>query len=182
MRHYRFCPRCQFDLQRTTTAPQPADQLVLPFAEREYIDIKRTMRILGVGHSTVCDMYDAGLFDMLDYAVHKRKRVHYQSLVDFCDRLRTVYGIADRRPALDAPYLRHKDADLLPFPLDDTIKVENAVEIMGYSSPVPIYKLIDEGKFDAYQLTPGTSWRISRSSLIAYMQSLYEKDKINGSR
>lgn len=179
MKHHLICPRCQFDLRRSTGDITAEDQLVLPFAEREYVDVRRASRILGVHATTISQFYEWGLIEMLDYSKHKRKRVRYQSLVDLCDKLRQKYSIDDRRPALSAPYLRHQDMDLLPFPISDTITVEDAMEMMGYASPKPIYLAIEEGRFDAYQFSSKTPWRISKLSLSRYMASVYERAKIS---
>jgi excisionase family DNA binding protein len=143
--------------------------MLLPFAEREYVSVKRAASILGVSHRAVLDMYDAGLIEVIDYAFGKRKRVRYASLVDLCDRLRRQFGIEDRRPPLSAPYLRHRDADVLPFPISDTIYVKEACDVLGYSSLRSVYNMIDEGHFEAYQFTANSPWRISRSSLHAFV-------------
>lgn len=150
--------------------PRP-DQLLLPFAEKDYVSVFRAASILGVSHGTVLDMYDAGLIEMINYAFGKRKRVRYRSLVDYCDGLRQKFSIAGRRPPLSAPYLRHRDADVLPFPMSDTISVKECCDILGYSSFTPVYQMIEEGRFEAYQVTPGLTcpWRISRSSLHAFL-------------
>lgn len=154
------------------------NQLLLPFAEREYIDVKRTARILCVTHTTVHSFYAKGYIEMLDYAKRKFKRVRYASVVAFCDRIRERYGIRDRRPKLTSEYLRHRDCDLLPFPLEDTIRVEDAAAIFGYASRSPIYLMIEEGRFDAYQFTTTHPWRISRSSLALYVQSIRDRERI----
>jgi len=154
------------------------DQLLLPFAEKEYVDTMRAARILGVSLTTVYALYEAGEIEMIGYAERKRKRVRYQSLVDLCDRLRLKYAIADRRPALSAAYLRHHDRDLLPFPLDDTLSIEEARVILGYESAKPISIMIEEGRFEAYQLTHHSPWRISRASLGAFLQSAHRNARM----
>jgi excisionase family DNA binding protein len=147
-------------------------QLLLPFAEREYIDVKRAARILGVSHSSVLALYASQQIEMIDYAKRKRKRVRYQSIVDLCDRLRVRHSIKDRRPPLPAVFFRHKDVDILPFPLEDTLSVEQVMEILGYSSPTPVYLMIEEGRFESYQLSSRNPWRISRSSLAGYLHTV----------
>jgi hypothetical protein len=146
-------------------------QQLLPFAEREYIDVARACHILGVSSSTFYVLHEAGLIEVIGYAPHKQKRVRYQSIVDLCDRLRQRHCIRDRRPRLATPHLRHRDADLLPFPLDDTITIDEAAAIMGYRSAKPVRHMIEEGRFEAYQFSPERPWRISRSSLAAYIDS-----------
>jgi hypothetical protein len=117
-------------------------------------------------------MARSGLFRWRDCEESPRKQVqvHYQSLVDFCDRLREQYKIADRRPALPAPNLRHRDEDLLPFPLRDSIPPQIAMDMLGFfRKRNPPLHLIEEGHFDAYRLFPEDRWRISRSSLEAFI-------------
>jgi hypothetical protein len=160
------------------TPAKPFTQLLLPFAEKEYIDLARAARILGVTDSTVMVLFSRGLIEIIDYAPHKRKRVRYQSIVDFCDSLRTRYAIRDRRPALDNPILRHCDDDLLPFPVGDTIVIEQVAEILGYSSVTPVRLMIEEGRFEAYQFYRSSPWRISRISLGEYLQRVRERSRI----
>lgn len=153
------------------------DQLLLPFAEREYIDMARAARILGVTDSTVAVLFSKRLIEMIDYAPHKRKRLRYQSIVDFCDELRRQYAIKDRRPPLDDPMFRHLDADLLPFPVDDTIGIDEVAKILGYSSVTPVRLMIEEGRFEAYQFYPSSPWRISKKSLAEYIQRVRERSR-----
>jgi hypothetical protein len=154
------------------SAPSPVPTTCDAFPEKEYVDLARTARILGVTDSTVMALFSRGLIEIIDYAPRKRKRVRYQSIVDFCDALRTRYAIKDRRPALDNPLLRHRDADLLPFPIEDTIAIEQVAEILSYSSFTPVRLMIEEGRFDAYQFYSFSPWRISKLSLGAYLGSL----------
>lgn len=161
----------------TSTPPRSA-QFLLPFAEREYVDLRRAARILGVSDQNVICLYQGGLIEMINYAPRKRKRVRYQSIVDFCDALRTRYCIKDRRPALDDPMFRHRDEDLLPFPLSDTIGVQQAAEALGYVSPTPVRLMIEEGRFEAYQFAPWSPWRISRSSLAAYIEDVRARSRV----
>lgn len=150
-------------------------QLVLPFAEREFIDVPRAMRILGVSGTTISRMANANppQIRWLDYGKNTWKRVHYHSVVEFCDRLRADFNIADRRPLLSAPYLRHRDEDLLPFPISDSINPVQATELSG--CPIKtLHKLIDEGAFEAYRLVEGAPWRISMSTFSRYILKLYD--------
>jgi len=158
--------------------PRNLDQLLLPFAEREYIDVKRAARILGISISAVLAFHAYGYIEMIDYAKRKRKRVRYQSIVDLCDRLRKEHGINDRRPPLPNPIFRHRDADLLPFPLEDTIGVRQVMRVLGYSSEKPVYFMIEEGCFDAYRLSNKMAWRISRSSLAAYVSRVRQNARL----
>lgn len=154
------------------------DQILLPFAEKEYIDVPRARRILGVSTVTVLNLYQAGKIEIIDYAKCKRKRVRYQSIVDFCDELRERYGIKDRRPPLSHPMFRHADTDLLPFPLADTINVERAAQILGYETAAPVISLVLDYRFDAYHFLPNSPWRISLSSLAAYLKVVYGRARV----
>lgn len=160
---------------RAAPSLESAHPVSLPlsaFPEREYVDLKRAAHILGVSDQNIICLYQAGLIEMIDYAPRKRKRVRYQSIVDFCDSLRTKYCIRDRRPALGNSMFRHRDEDLLPFPLTDTVGVQGAAEALGYVSPTPIRLMIEEGRFEAYQFAPWSPWRISKSSLATYMRAV----------
>ena len=138
----------------------------------EYIDGGRVCDIFAVDYRIVERMARSGLFRWRDCEESPRKQVqvHYQSLVDFCDRLREQYKIADRRPMLSAPNSRHRDEDLPPFPLRDSIPALTAMWTLGFykKSTWPLH-LIEEGHFDAYRLFPEDQWRISRSSLEAFI-------------
>jgi hypothetical protein len=148
----------------------PAEECSLsPFAEKEYISVDRTAKILGVRYGTVFDMYRAGLIEMVDYRKGARKRVKYSSIVAHCDLLRRRYQIADRRPPLSNPMLRHRDDDLLPFPMSDTIHMKEVMAILGYESHEPVRGMIHEGLFEGYQICEGGLWRISRRSLRAFI-------------
>lgn len=166
-------------------SPCEPDQLILPFAEKEYVDVSRTARILGVSAATVyrmAEMKDRGgraLLTLVCYRRLARKRILYSSIVAFCDHLRQRYLIADRRPKLDHPMLRHRDEDLLPFPLSDTIYSAEALAALGYEDSRPLVHLIEEGLFEAYQILPAAEktspWRISRSSFAGFLRR--ERDK-----
>ncbi|MGC2108233.1 MAG: hypothetical protein WA655_01870 [Candidatus Korobacteraceae bacterium] len=147
-------------------------QIVLPFAEREYIDARRACRILGVSYRTLMRLAMSGRVSWLDHGKLSWKRVRYKSVVNYCDRIREDHKIADQRPQLSAPYLRHKDEDLLPFPLQDTISAEQALEFLGFAKTDSLVRLIEEGRFEAYQLVPQAPWRVSRRSLLSYLDRL----------
>ncbi len=149
--------------------PMPSEQIVLPFAEREYIDSRRACRILGVSYRTLMRLAASKHIEWLDYAKTSHKRVRYKSVVDFCDRLREQHKIVDRRPQLSAPYLRHRDEDLLPFPLKDTMTTEAVLVVLGFSQPDRLVMMIEEGQVEAYQIIPQGPWRVSGSSLLAHL-------------
>ena len=96
------------------------------------------------------------------------KRVRFASVVAYCFRLREKYKI-DRRTALSDRMLRHKDADLLPFPLSDTIGTKQACEALGFSDTAWLVHAMEEGAFEGYRLMADSPWRISLSSLQRYM-------------
>lgn len=157
------------------------DQLILPFAEKEYVDVARTARIFGVAVTTVYRMAEDNYRDgraaikLVSYRHQSRKRVLYSSIVAFCNFLRAEYGIADRRPQLAHPILRHRDEDLLPFPLDDTIHSAEALAALGYEDRRPLVYLIEEGHFDAYRLSNEYIWRISRISFKKFLDRTRDK-------
>ena len=142
-----------------------------PFAEKEYIDMPRCCKILGVNETVTRRLAESGLIELIDHLPRTRKKIRYHSVVEFCDRLRKLYGIPDNRPSLSSSYLRHRDADLLPFPLSDTIYSNEAMDVIGCGF-YTLTRLIDEGRILAYRLAPGarTPWRISRSSVTEHMQ------------
>ena len=160
-----------------------SSQLILPFAEREYVDVARCARILGVSWTTVhrlaatVDIHNKPFISMVEYRRGARKRILYSSIVYFCDRLRNQYMIADRRPALTNPLFRHRDEDLLPFPLSDTISSLEALEAMGYHPRTTrtLASLIEEGHFEAYRLVLDNPWRISRTSFAAYLHDVHTR-------
>jgi hypothetical protein len=159
-----------------------ADQLILPFAEKEYVNVGRTARILGVGITTVYrlarlqDKTGHTLLTLVEYRPQARKRILYSSIVRFCDSLRARFGIEDRRPKLDHPMFRHRDEDLLPFPLSDTIGSIEALSALGYEDIRPLVCLIEEGRFDAYQFLRESPWRISRSSFKTFLAATRDRE------
>lgn len=168
----------------TPTADRP--QFLLPFAEKEWITVDRAERILGVDTGVIYrlrelrDQQGQPYLSVVDYGRGNRKRVLYSSVVRYCDYLRRRYAIRDRRPPLDHPIFRHRDEDLLPFPLSDTIDTRAALAYTAYDSTFSIHKRIEEGAFEAYQILPlrGSPWRISRSSFARWIsQSLEGRTK-----
>lgn len=135
----------------------------------EGIDAQRACRILGVSYRTLMRLAKRRSIEWLDDGKLSWKRVRYNSIVNFCDRLRMDHKIADRRPQLSAPYLRHRDEDLLPFPLQDTMSAQEVLPVLGFAKTDSVVRLIEEGCFEAYQLVLHAPWRVSRSSLLAYL-------------
>lgn len=131
----------------------------------------RAGSILGVSWQSVMRLAISGVLEMIEYRKHARRKVSYQSIVEFCDRLRNMYNIPDRRPLL-VPPLRHTDEDLLPFPLRITMHSDEATAALGLGDDA-LRKLIANCCFEAYQIVPGRSqWRISRLSFCEYLEAL----------
>ncbi len=139
----------------------------------QYIDIdrRRARGILGVGMRTLERLTASGRIDWVNRGKKTHKLLRYQSLVDFCDEVHQRHRIPDRRPRLGAG-MRYRDEDLLPFPLADTICAKEACDLLDLRHPASIVRLVEEGKFEAYQLVPRGPWRISRSSLYAFMRDI----------
>jgi excisionase family DNA binding protein len=96
-------------------------------------------------------------------------RIDYDSLVQFLDDLRARHGIKDKRkPPM---FGRHPDNDLLPFPWSDTMSVEEAAETLNIHRSKVLLR-IESGLFEAYQLVPNSTWRISRTSFASYIQKV----------
>ncbi len=146
-------------------------QTIPPIPEKEYIDVPRTCRILGVTEATVRRLAESKLIDLVEYRARSWKKVRYQSVVDFCDVLRERYAIPNRRPTLSAPYLRQRDEDLLPFPLRTTMLAPEAQMILACGNRT-LLKLLEEGRFECYQLVPSAPWRISRPSFADYVKAV----------
>lgn len=140
-----------------------------PFGQKDFVSVQRAATILGVSTNTVLLLHEEKVIEMIDYRPRARKRVKYASIVELCDKLRLKYGIADRRPPLSSPMFRHKDEDLLPFPMRDTIRTADALSVLGYESMETVRSMIEEGLFEGYQLREGGPWRISRRSLRAFL-------------
>ena len=161
--------------------PIPADQMLLPFAEKEYVSISRVARILGISISAVYrlavmpDGTGKPTLTLVDYRKRGKKRVLYSSILNFCNKLRVRHGIEDRRPKLDHPMFRHRDEDLLPFPLSDTIYSAEALSALGYEDIRSLVYLIEEGRFDAYHLYRKAEWRISRSSFARFLETAHNR-------
>jgi hypothetical protein len=152
-----------------------------PCLDEKAVDLARVQRVLAIDHNAVYwlrkHLYPDGrpFLDVVGYGSGRLKRVLYRSLVEYCDYLRERYGIPDRRPRLDDPLLRHRDEDLLPFPLTDTIDTETARRATGYETTTPIRQMIEAGLFEAYRVLEanGSPWRISRSSFLRWLKKCH---------
>lgn len=160
-------------------------QILLPFAEKEWISVERCCTILDIGVATFYrlrerrDPHGRPLIEVTDYGLGRRQRVLYISIVAYCDRLRERHAIPDQRPPLPNPIFRHRDEDLLPFALSDTIYVPEALSCLGYDSKNVVFHLCEEGAFWAYQILPepGSPWRISRSDFRRWLESCRNRQR-----
>ena len=50
-------------------------QILLPFAEKEYIDAPRASRILDVSHRTVLRLAASRMIEMIEYRENARKKI-----------------------------------------------------------------------------------------------------------
>jgi hypothetical protein len=153
--------------EREGLAARPEQQLPA-FAEKEYIDSGRACKILGVSPSTLTRLAQMGFIQWMSYS-SSWKRVNYHSIVAYCDHLRRLHHIPDRRPPLGRG-MRYRDADLLPFPLADTVSMQKTIRALGCESTKFVVARIEEGRFEAYQVVPMGSWRISYTSLQHFIQ------------
>lgn len=149
-------------------AARAADSVLLPVPERLLIDVQRTQRILGTSHSNVLTLIRRKAIAAFQMAGGGRWHIEYDSVLEFCDGLRTRFLICDRRPVRRG--LRWRDEELLPFPMRDTVRLEDAMQLLnlGYRATTA---LIEQGGFEAYQLSSlseSAPWRISRRSLEEY--------------
>lgn len=151
----------------------PPISSIAAFPDKEYVDVARACSILGVKWLTVVRLAQSGFLEMIDYRYHSWKKIRYQSIVDFCDELRRVYRIPDRRPKLSAPYLRYRDEDLLPFPMSITMFADEALAALGVANRRVLPLLVEEGRFEAYRLVVGSPWRISRPSFAEYLKEAH---------
>ena len=167
-----------FDLHPEGTEPPIPQRKItpaclLPWPPNQDVDVARAAAILRLTQNEVIRLAKAG--HISGYQLRKRRgsrepwRISYQSIVDLCDRLRVKYAIRDRRPKLGVGR-RWRDADLLPFPISDTVGIKEVRTglCLGHNKA---FRLIEEGPFDAYRFTPNHTWRISKTSLYAYRDS-----------
>jgi hypothetical protein len=157
-------------------------EFVPQFAEKAWIDTRRAARIFGVSLNTVYRMaepdYRNGRAALALVSCRRgvRKYVLYSSIIAFCDFLRAEYCIEDRRPKLIGPMTRHRDEDLLPFPSTDAIYLAEVMAALGYRDERAILRLVEERRFDGYQLTCGGVWRISRISFERFLNETRDKN------
>lgn len=172
-------PHCksdnQFELfESAATDGQRPPKLALPFQRSAEVDIKRIARILAISTSSVLRMIKAGLIRSISIPGESQPRVNYDAVVEYCNRLRLEYRITDRLlPKLQGR--RHREEELLPFPLHDSIGIAEVQERLQCTKEVA-RRLIEEGALIAYQVyisERGSPWRIQRQSLDRYIESLH---------
>lgn len=148
-----------------------------PASSDDYVSVRRLCRILGVDDSTVYRLismpspHGGGMLELVSYRKGATKRILYGSVLRFCDRLREQYTIPDRRPQLADPLSRHRDEDLLPFPLADTALAAEACAALGYETYSPLVALVRAGLIVGYQLFPRSPWRFSRCSILRFLEA-----------
>jgi hypothetical protein len=161
-----------FDIHPLGTEPPIAQRPItpgclLPIPENKVIDADRAAGILNVSRTTIWDLLDEKLLRGYQLGRSQPWNILYDSVVELCDDLRLRFHIADRRKRKLKPGQRWRDDELLPFPAEDTISLNEAAVGLGSQRKIVLH-LIEEGKFDAYQLYERGSWRISKSSLFAF--------------
>ncbi|QHN04385.1 hypothetical protein FTO74_14210 [Granulicella sp. WH15] len=164
-----------FDLPQETAEFKP--KLALPFQASATIDVDRASKILDVSRITMRRMLEKELFRA--YYLMDRPtcwRIEYDSVVDYCDRLRVHYAISIPRSPLGPGRKRRRDEELLPFPKEQTVGVGLVMKVLDCSSPT-VSALIESGTLVAYQILinqPGSPWRIYRPSFERYVASLHQ--------
>ena len=168
-----------FDIHPIGTEPPIAQHIItpgclLPATDNKFVDVNRVCAILGVTAPTVVRLLEN------DHLRGYRLRdsapwlIEYESVVELCDHLRVEYHIADRRATRSRkPDGRWRDADLLPFPIADTVYTQDVMT--GLNLPrIGAIRLCEEGRFECYRLMPvaGVPWRISKTSLFEYCDQL----------
>lgn len=152
-------------------------QLLLPFAEEKTIDTRRCCSILHIQPPVLARLrvtpLTPGSDEMCLRAYNTSRgaplRIDYQSLLRFVDHLRELHAIPDRR--MPKIFGRHRDEDLLPFPWSDTMFIDEAAEVVDVHTST-ILRHVEEGRFESYQLTRKSDWRISRTSFARYLETL----------
>jgi len=161
-----------FDIHPLGTEPPIAQRVItpgclLPAPEHHFVDAQRAADILDVSRNRIFTMLKSGVLRGYQLDESKQWKVLYESIVELCDKLRLRHNIADRRTRTLRPGSRWRDAELLPIPKEDTVTVEDAMTGLNTHRRM-VEHLIEEGRFEAYQLYPSASWRISKTSLYAF--------------
>jgi hypothetical protein len=143
---------------------------LLPLPAKACIDTRRAAAILQVTTNTVQKLLRKGLITGFRVCGSNTWSIEYDSVVEFCNRLRVEFHIRDRRPA-KLTSGRWRDADLLPFPIADTVTVQDAMRGLS-ANCVIVHRLCEEGKLESYRFYGHAPWRISKASLFAYADQL----------
>jgi excisionase family DNA binding protein len=153
-----------------------APKLGLPFQKTQEIDVERARKILGISKQTMRRMLENHLIRAYR-AKDKRGtwRIEYSSVVEYCDKLRVQHCISANRVSLAGTRRRHRDRELLPFPLDETVYVTEVQERLECGATA-VTHLIESGSLVGYQVlfeTTGCPWRIHAPSVEQYLRSLH---------
>ena len=180
-------PHCQSDEQfELFESPAPkaehAPKLALPFQRSAEVDKARVAKIFGVSQPTVFRMIEAKLFRTYPHPSGKGRRIEYDSVVAYCNRLRLEYRISEQmvRPPRGR---RLRDEDLLPFPLKDTVDLKYVCRVLDCDGSAAQH-LIEEGALTGYQVQIGRAgcpWRIYLPSLERYVASLHAEASVTQS-
>ena len=96
-------PHCQhysqFELFAEFHPAECAPKLELPFQGSAQIDLKRLQRILGIDPRTMRRMIHEKAFR--SFCGPSGRRIEYDSVVDFCNKLRVEFGISACSAILD---------------------------------------------------------------------------------
>lgn len=166
----------QFELfEGIAVTANRAPKLELPIQRSKEIDMKRACQILGANPKTVTKMLENQMIRGYRHiASNAPWHIDYDSVVEYCDNLRILYCIRDARPRL-AGRARHRDREILPFPLDETIYMDEARKRLDLTT-VAVIHLIQAGALVGYQIIfeqMGCPWRIHAPSLERYLASLH---------
>jgi excisionase family DNA binding protein len=151
-----------------------APKLALPWTEREEIDVQRAARILGISKATVLRIAHSG--QLRYYTLtgdDSSSRILYESVVDYCDRLRLHYLIPARHKRI--PGRRLRDDQVLPFPLAETVGIDYVKQAL-HCQDKTVCALIDSGDLVAYKINQDSSrghWRIHLPSVERYIARLH---------
>ncbi len=143
----------------------PESQFALPFAERDEVSVRRTMKIFGVSRSVVLFLIEKKLIRAFRKHETGNYFISYQSIVEYCDKLREKYHIEDTRPKRGGIFGRYRDEELMPFSLaEDTMTIAEVADVLRYAEQT-VRHLCEEGKLLSYKVHDDGLWRISKRSL-----------------
>lgn len=153
-----------------------APKLGLPFQKSQEIDVERARKILGVSQMTMLRMLRNKLIRA--YRTGNKRgtwSIDYNSIVEYCDRIRVLHCISTQRVGLSGSRRRYRDRELLPFPLDETVYIAEVQERLQCGATA-VTHLIERGSLVGYQVlfeTNGCPWRIHAPSVDKYLASLH---------